>query len=447
MSHLSIGESMFRRSCVSLVALTWLFACASARAQTSSPGLQQLPRLDRPAEYPGPPLSLNAAIDEALANNPALIVLHRQVDVARQRPAQQISLPPPTLSAQIWQWPLNTWNPSNANMFMLMVEQEIPGRGKRSLRTTAAAKEIDIAANDVTVAAQQTIGDLKHAYVSLMTARKTVEIYAEAARILRQLADAAEAKYAAGRIPQQDVLKPAAELSTLYDAALVSRQEADLATAELNALMGRPFDRPIGPLEDVTPAVPLPELSALIELALRQQPELQSARLMIEKARADRAIAKAESAPDFAVQGGYMLTPRGTDAWTGQLAISWPSAPWARRTLSAHVAEGDAAIRVAEARLTAAENAVRLSVQQAYVRASTSDQRAMLFQTTILPQSRQTLDAARIGYESDRLDFLTVLENQRMLLTEQLGYVRAIADLAEARADLERATGASLGGR
>ena len=166
----------------------------------------------------------------------------------------------------------------------------------------------------------------------------------------------------------------------------------------------------------------------------------------IEKARAGRAIVKAEAAPDFSVQGGYMLTPRGTDAWTGQLAISWPSAPWARGRLTAHLAEADADIRVAEARLTAAENAVRLSVQQAYVRAKTSDQRAQLFQTTILPQSRQTLEAARIGYESDRLDFLTVLENQRTLLAEQLNYVRAQADLADARADLERATGAGLDG-
>jgi outer membrane protein TolC len=435
---------MSRRSCVSFAALGWLLAWTHASAQTSAPGSPQLPRLDRPAEYAGPPLSLNAAIEEALTNNPSLLVLQREVEVARQRPPQETSLAPPTFTAQVWQWPVNTWNPSNANMFMFMIEQDIPGRGKRSLRAAAAAKDIDIAANDVTVTAQQTLNDLKHAYVTLLTARKITEIYGESASILRQLADAAEVKYAAGRISQQDVLKPAAELSTLYDEALVSRQEADLATAQLNALMGRPIDRPIGPLEDITPAMPITEFSALIDLALRRHPELQSARLTIEKAKADRAIAKSESAPDYSVQGGYMLTPRGTDAWTGQIAISWPSAPWARGRLDAHITEADAGLRVAEARLSAAENAVKLSVQQAYIKARTADQRAVLLQTTILPQSRQTLDAARIGYESDRLDFLTVLENQRMLLTERLNYVRALADLAEARADLERAIGMSL---
>jgi outer membrane protein TolC len=438
---------MFRRSCVSFVVLIGLFACTPAGAQTTPPAVRQLPRLDRPADYPGPSLSLNGAIDEALKNSPALLALQRQTDVARPRATQQTSLAPPTLAAQIWQWPVNTLNPANANMFMLTIEQDIPGRGKRAARVSAAAKDVDIAVNDVTVAEQQTIADLTHAYVTLMTARKTADIYAEAARLLQQLADAAEAKYASGRISQQDVLKPAAELSRLYDTALLSRQEAELASAELNALMGRPIDRPIGPLEEMTQAAPLPDLSSLMELALRRQPELQSARLMIEKAKAVRAVTKTESAPDFSVQGGYMITPRGTDAWTGQLAISWPSAPWARRRVTAQIAEADADIRATEARLLAAENAARLSVQRSYVNATTADQRAELFQTTILPQARQTLDAARIGYESDRLDFLTVLENQRMLLTEQLNYLRAMADLAEARADLVRATGARLDGR
>ena len=47
-------------------------------------------------------------------------------------------------------------------------------------------------------------------------------------------------------------------------------------------------------------------------------------------------------------------------------------------------------------------------------------------------------------YESDRIDFLTLLENQRTLLSEQLDYFRVLGDLADARADLERAIGIDL---
>ncbi|HSG89644.1 MAG TPA: hypothetical protein VLA56_10565, partial [Pseudomonadales bacterium] len=39
--------------------------------------------------YSGPVFTLDAALSEALASNPALVALRRQFDVARQRPAQE----------------------------------------------------------------------------------------------------------------------------------------------------------------------------------------------------------------------------------------------------------------------------------------------------------------------------------------------------------------------
>ncbi len=115
------------------------------------------------------------------------------------------------------------------------------------------------------------------------------------------------------------------------------------------------------------------------------------------------------------------------------------------RAARSRIVETTAEVTAAEARLQAAEQALRLTIQQAYIRVRTAEQRAALLQTTIVPQSRHALEISRIGYESDRTDFLTLLENQRTLLAEQLDYFRVLADLAEARADLERAIGIDLG--
>ena len=41
-------------------------------------------------------------------------------------------------------------------MYMLTIEQEIPGRGKRDLRAAVAQKDADIASNDVAVSALYT---------------------------------------------------------------------------------------------------------------------------------------------------------------------------------------------------------------------------------------------------------------------------------------------------
>src|SRR4029077_19434996 len=86
------------------------------------------------ANAAGPPLTLRAAVDEAVENNPELAVLRAQLRTARLHPGQERFLPPPMLEAQIWQWPINTINPWNTNMFMFTATQDVPGRGKRALR-------------------------------------------------------------------------------------------------------------------------------------------------------------------------------------------------------------------------------------------------------------------------------------------------------------------------
>jgi outer membrane protein TolC len=141
----SLSRSLVCASCVVVRGLH----LAAQGAATPLP-LAQLPLLGPSAPYAGPALTLNDAIEEALQRNPTLVALRREFEAARQRPAQSRFLSPPTFSAQIWQWPINTLNPLNTNMFMLMVEQEIPGRGKRDLRTAVAQKDADMVSNDET---------------------------------------------------------------------------------------------------------------------------------------------------------------------------------------------------------------------------------------------------------------------------------------------------------
>src|SRR6266851_4727411 len=105
--------------------------------------------------YEGPPLTLRAALDEALAKNPELVAVRAQIGVTRERPAQERSLAPPMVEATIWQWPINSLNPANTNMYMFMVGQELPGRGKRDLRAAVAEKDIALAESDVTIRTRQ----------------------------------------------------------------------------------------------------------------------------------------------------------------------------------------------------------------------------------------------------------------------------------------------------
>jgi outer membrane protein TolC len=415
---------------------------SAAGQQPSPPAL--IPEVPPHAHEEGPPLSLRAALDEALARNLDLAALRAQVQVTRERPAQERSLAPPMIEGTIWQWPVNSINPANTNMYMFMVGQELPGRGKRELRAAVAEKDIALAQTDVTIRTRQVVNEVKQAYASLFIARKATDVHLASVELLRQIADVSQAKYATGRISQQDVLKPVVELSKLHGDLLMFDEQAGIAAARLNVLLARAPEAPIGPLTEPSEQRLLPAPTELQLLALGHQPELQRAHLEIERAEAELASAKREYKPDFTVQGGYLLMPNQTDAWLAKVGVTWPRAPWSRDKISAHITGQIASSEAAKARERAMQNMVRLAVQEAFVRAKSAQDRAALLRTTILPQAQQTLDVSRIAYQTDRLDFQAVIDNQRTLLDSQLAYVRALSEFEQATADLERAVGADL---
>jgi outer membrane protein TolC len=405
----------------------------------------QLHTFGQRRSHEGPPLTLAAALDEALAKNPTLIALRKQFEAARLRPAQERFLMAPTFEAQIWQWPIRSLAPAQPTMIMFTAGQDIPGRGKRGARAAVLEKGADVAESGIAVRAREVIDEVKRVYADLFLARTHIDIHLASVDLLRQFADISEAKYITGRISQQDVLKAVVELSKLHDDLVMMDERALLAEARLNTLLDRPPDAPVGPVGVPHERVILPASAELQRMALERQPELRQALLQREHAEAALTAVRTEYKPDFFVGGGYFLMPRDRDSWTASVGITWPNAPWARGRLDARVAEATAEIEAARARERAVENAIRLAVQEAYVRVESAARRAALLRTSVVPQSEQTLEVSRVAYQADRVDFLALIDNQRVLLDAQLAYYRAVSDLEQAIADLERAVGTDLG--
>lgn len=444
MSRISLSLSWI----VLLAVLRAPVATASERGSPSGDGArlqEQLHSFEQRRTYDGPPLTLQQALDEALARNPQLIALRKQFEAARHRPAQERFLMPPTFEAQIWQWPISTLNPAATNMYMFTFGQDIPGRGKRRLRAAVAEKDVELAGNEIAVRAREVIDQVKRTYAELFVTRKEIDIHLANVDLLRQFADISEAKYTTGRISQQDVLKAVVELSKIHNDLVMLDERAQIAEAELNTLLDRAPDAPIGPLGQPRERVTLPASSELQRIAVERQPELRAAELEVQRGEAALSLARREYKPDFLFGGGYMLMPRDRDAWTATFGITWPTAPWSRGRLDARVAEATADIESTRARQRAVANAVRLAVQEAYVRVNAAGQRAALLRTSIVPQSEQTLEVSRAAYQTDQVDFLALIDNQRVLLDVQLSYYRALSDLEQALADLERAVGTDIG--
>ena len=69
-----------------------------------------------------------------------------------------------------------------------------------------------------------------------------------------------------------------------------------------------------------------------------------------------------------------------------------------------------------------------------------------LFKTGIIPQASQSLESAMIGYQTDKVDFLTLINNQITLFNYELDYYRVISDYNIDLAGLEYVIGTQLTG-
>ena len=425
-----------------VVSVVWLIAQSSALA---GPRQQPSDAVSGVGNAVG--LTLQDALDEAVARNPRLIALRRRFDAMQFRPAQAFALPPPSFEAQIWQWPISTLDPRNTNMYMVTVGQALPGRGKRVLRAAVAEKDAELSLAAIAVEARDVIDDVKQVYTDLYLVRREVEVYHATGDLLRQLADVSEANYVAARGSQRAVLKAVVELSRLHEHLVTLDEREQLALGRLNSLLDRPTESPVGSLAAPRGQVALPPLNELQQRAVGAQPSLIAARVAIERAEARVQMERHERKPDFFVKGGYMLIPGQSDAWTATGGLTWPDAPWSRRGVDARVAEAEAERATARARLAEVESAITLAVHESYVRASSAQQRAGLLRTSIVPLTEQVVAVSRIAYQGDQGELLSLLDDQRVLLDAQLAFHRALSDLEQARSDLERAVGAELGPR
>ncbi len=329
-------------------------------------------------------------------------------------------------------------------MYMLMFGQELPGRGKRELRSSLLEMDVELAAAAIAIAARDIIDRVERVYADLFLARQEIEIHHASARLLRQLADLSDVKYSTGRASQQDVLKAVVELSKIEEHLIELDERAQLAAAELNTLLDRPVADAVGPLAMPAERVALPPVSELQRLALTQQPDLTAADLEVTRAEAALGVVRSEYRPDFSVMGGYMVMPGQRDSWMAKVGITWPTAPWTKSRVDAKAAEATASVAAARARSEAVASATREAVYTAHVRADAASRRASLLRTTIVPQSEQTLEVSRVACQTDQVDFLVLIDNQRILLDTQVDYFRALNDLERARAALKRAVGTDI---
>lgn len=136
-----------------------------------------------------------------------------------------------------------------------------------------------------------------------------------------------------------------------------------------------------------------------------------------------------------------MQEDKRSDTWASAITINVPWL-WPKNRLKVKESKEDLSAAKSDYRFI--NNKTLFEVKDFFVRIQSSESTMDLYKTGVIPQAEQSLKAARVGYETDQVDFLALIDSQRILLNSRLLYTRALADFEQNLANLEKAVGTRL---
>lgn len=250
------------------------------------------------------------------------------------------------------------------------------------------------------------------------------------------------------------MLKAQVELSDILNELITLEQLKETAVARINTLLNRHPEIPLGTPEEVDIIELNVTIEELYQKAEQISPELTIFKHLIERDKAAYKLSKKNYYPDFTFGFNYNLvndlpssalsSPVGEsrDSYTGTLSINIPI--FQKRKYDAGVREANARLKSSKRAYRNVENETLFGVKDFHFRMQTAERLVKLYRDSIIPQAEQSLKAAEIGYQAGRVDFLNLIDSQRILLDFQLAYYRAIADFGTNLSELERVVGIEL---
>ncbi|MEK7698836.1 MAG: TolC family protein, partial [Planctomycetota bacterium] len=232
------------------------------------------------------------------------------------------------------------------------------------------------------------------------------------------------------------------ELSTLANNVIVLNKEKESIIAQLNILLDRPTQAAMGRPRHLEKHTFKYLLSELENLAMNNRPELKKFDHAVKRNEANLNLSKKDYYySDFEPMVEYMQEDKRSDTWASSITVN---VPWLWPKNRSKVKEAKEDLSAAKSDYRFINNKTMFEVKDYFVRIRSAESTINLYTTGVIPQSEQSLKAAQIGYESDRVDFLSVIDSQRIFLNSRLLYYRALTDFEQTLANLEKAVGMQL---
>ena len=430
------------RKKISLAASAAAILLVAASSSALSQGVSQRPiggedALETAATAPATPLSLTTAIELALEGNPEVAAATRQLEATEGQILQGRARPNPELAYSLE----DARSRTRTQNWQLNLPVELGG--KRAARTKAAEKSREQAQAQLNELKAALRANVAAAYFDVLTAQERLVLAKDSLALAKSSTDTVAKRVAAGKVsPVEESKARVAEAGIRVELAQAASEQRN-ARSRLFALLGKieaPFTVLEGKADNLPPVPKLADLQSLIS----SSPAVVLARIEVDRRKALTDLEQSKRVPDITVSAGIQRSNE-TQRNILLFGVSVPLPVFDRN--QGNLLEALKLEDKARDELQGATVRLHSEVAQAQDRLSTITAEVQSLRQDVLPGAKSAYDAATIGFENGKFNFLEVLDAQRTYFTAKSQYLKALGEAHRAAADVDRLLGGPAGPR
>ncbi|MBI4860520.1 MAG: TolC family protein [Candidatus Riflebacteria bacterium] len=429
----------------SLIVLT---ALAPTPAAGDDPGTSKSVPVQSPTDLRS--IGLTVKLDEVVRlvalRNPTVLAGAARWSGSREKRAQVTSLPDPRIE---WMSFTRQMMPENER-WGLSLSQSFPVPAKLSLAGRVADRESRQARLRYEMALRNALSEAKEAFFELYYIDRARRVTGEVLALYERYASLAVGGDEAGQPRLPETFRAESQKAQLAHDLILLTEMRRAEVERLRGLLGAPEGTPIGATSDVVePTGDLPPLEHLQSLSLKYNQELASSGVEVDKARDQVRLARLAPLPELMIGTRYMGTggkgfPEGdptSDPVVVTAEITLPIWYGKYRAMAREARQNETAARFDQ---EAQKLQVRTDLARAYFTLSNASRLVRLYGRTLLPQARQALGSAESLYRNGATSMFALIEVASTVHNFELARLRALADLYQNVARIERIVGTAI---
>lgn len=394
-------------------------------------------------------LTLDAAVESALANNRELAAARVRVEEAKARLVQAGQWPNPELELE-GRFD-SAFNNEGEHGFAAGVNQPFSVSGRIGAQKGVARVDIERTFAEVADLERRVVGEVRRSFTESLAVEEQIGLQKFLIGLNEELLKAMKAALERGQVSEKDV-----------NAILIAQQQAQqrqkvLETQrrsrllELNRLMGQPPEQ-----EFVTAGAlqlqMLADMNAFtLEKSLARRPDFVAAQLDVNAARSEQRLVKAERFEDWRIGAGYQreqsvvdgAPPQNVSQFVG-LKLSIPLPLFDRK--QGRIRETGALEDRTQKMVEALKLQIAQELADAQQRVKTLAPLLESYTPEILKRAENNVKLVEDGYKQGLAGITEVIQSRQQFAELKSSYIETLAEYQRAVIDLDIAAGIFPGG-